>query len=183
MTAIWLTADFKFQEALLSCNHLPYPHTGEVICEELFQILESWNLKSTTFTVVTDNGINMVKAVCLLKENYLDQIQHQSYIMHTLQLSAERLHSAQQNFQINLSENEYVNPLEVLTDVKTRWNSTYLVWKRILELHNFMKNVSTDLLLKSDRASQKEGEKLERLYPSVLRPLKLWRHRSKSPYI
>ncbi|PKY54546.1 hypothetical protein RhiirA4_473416 [Rhizophagus irregularis] len=87
MTAIWLTADFKFQEALLSCNHLPYPHTGEVICKELFQILESWNLKSTTFTVVTDNGINMVKAVCLLKENYLDQIQHQSYIMHTLQLS------------------------------------------------------------------------------------------------
>ncbi|CAB4482091.1 unnamed protein product [Rhizophagus irregularis] len=58
---------------------------------------------------------------------------------------AERLHSAQQqNFQINLSENEYMNPLEVLTDVKTR-------------------NVSTDLLLKSDRASQKEGEKLERL--------------------
>ena len=26
-----------------------------------------------------------------------------------------------------------------------------------------MRNVSTDLLLKSDRASQKEGEKLERL--------------------
>jgi hypothetical protein len=166
------------------------PHTGEVICEELFQILESWNLKSTAFTVATDNGMNMVKAVRLLKENYLDQIQHQSCVAHTLQLSvmeglkqckafhrrikslqtffrlpkqAERLHSAQQNFQINLSENEYVNPLEVLTDVKTRWNSTYLAWKRILELHNFMRNVSTDLLSKSDRASQKEGEKLERL--------------------
>ncbi|CAB4383308.1 unnamed protein product [Rhizophagus irregularis] len=191
VTATWLTADFEFQEALLSCNHLPYPHTGEVICEELFQILESWNLKSTAFTVATDNGMNMVKAVRLLKENYLDQIQHQSCVAHTLQLSvmeglkqckafhrqikslqtffrlpkqAERLHSAQQqNFQINLSENEYVNPLEVLTDVKTRWNSTYLAWKRILELHNFMRNVSIDLLSKSDRASQKEGEKLERL--------------------
>ncbi|CAB4395500.1 unnamed protein product [Rhizophagus irregularis] len=191
VTATWLTADFEFQEALLSCNHLPYPHTSEVICEELFQILESWNLKSTAFTVATDNGMNMVKAVRLLKENYLDQIQHQSCVAHTLQLSvmeglkqckafhrrikslqtffrlpkqAERLHSAQQqNFQINLSENEYVNLLEVLTDVKTRWNSTYLAWKRILELHNFMRNVSTDLLSKSDRASQKEGEKLERL--------------------
>ncbi|CAB5184644.1 unnamed protein product [Rhizophagus irregularis] len=157
VTATWLTADFEFQEALLSCNHLPYPHTGEVICEELFQILESWNLKSTAFTVATDNGMNMVKAVRLLKENYLDQIQHQSCVAHTLQLSvmeglkqckafhrrikslqtffrlpkqAERLHSAQQqNFQINLSENEYMNPLEVLTDVKTRWNSTYLAWK------------------------------------------------------
>ncbi|CAB4397657.1 unnamed protein product [Rhizophagus irregularis] len=88
---------------------------------------ESWNLKSTAFTVATDNRMNMVKAVRLLKENYLGQIQHQSCVAHTLQLSAERLHSPQQqNFQINLFENEYVNPLEVLTNVKTRWNSTYL---------------------------------------------------------
>jgi len=119
-----------------------------------------------------------------------DQIQHQPCIAHTLQLSvleglkqckafhhqikslqtffrlpkqAERLHAAQENSQINLSENEYVNPLDVLTDVKTRWNSTYLTWKRILELHNFIRCVSTDLLSKPDRASQKEGEKLERL--------------------
>ena len=56
-----------------------------------------------------------------------------------------------------------MNPLDVLTDVKTRWNSTYLAWKRILELHNFIRCVSTDLLSKPDRASQKEGEKLERL--------------------
>src|SRR4051812_29352633 len=97
--------------------------------------------------------MNMVKAVRLLRENYLEQIQHQSCVAHTLQLSvmeglkqykafhhrikslqtffhlpkqAERLHAAQQNSQTNSSENEYVNPLEVLTDVKTRWNSTYL---------------------------------------------------------
>jgi hypothetical protein len=190
ITATWLNLDFEFQEALLSCNNLPYPHTGEVICDELFQIFENWNLTSTAFTIATDNGMNMVKAVRLLKENYFDQIQHQACVAHTLQLSvmeglkqckafhrrikslqtffrlpkqAERLHAAQQNSQISLSENEYVNPLEVLTDVKTRWNSTYLAWKRILELHNFMRNVSTDLLSKSDRASQKEGDKLERL--------------------
>ncbi|CAB5213019.1 unnamed protein product [Rhizophagus irregularis] len=190
VTATWLTSDFEFQEALLSCNHLSYPHTGEVICDELFQILENWDLTTTAFTIATDNGMNMVKAVRLLKENYLEQIQHQSCVAHTLQLSvmeglkqckafhrrikslqtffcllkqAERLHAAQQNPQTNSSKNEYVNPLEVLTDVKTQWNSTYLAWKRVLELHNFMRSVSTDLLSKSDQASQKEGEKLERL--------------------
>jgi hypothetical protein len=190
ITVTWLTSDFEFQEALLTCNHLPYPHTSEVICNELFQILEDWNQTSTAFTIATDNAMNMVKAVRLLKENYLDQIYHQPCVAHTLQLSvmeglkqckvfhrrmkslqtffrlpkqAERLHAAQQNFQINLSEDEYVNPLEVLTDIKTRWNSTYLAWKRVLELHNFMRNVSTDLLSKSDRTSQREGEKLERL--------------------
>jgi hypothetical protein len=51
ITATWLNPDFEFQEALLTCNHLPYPHIGEIICSELFQILEVWNLTSTTFTV------------------------------------------------------------------------------------------------------------------------------------
>jgi hypothetical protein len=124
VTATWLTSDFEFQEVLLSCNHLPYPHTGEIICDELFQILKDWNLTSTAFTVATDNGMNMVKAVRLLRENYLDQIQRQSCVAHTLQLSvmeglkqckafhrcikslqtffclpkqAERLHAPQQN--------------------------------------------------------------------------------------
>ncbi|CAG8802960.1 11166_t:CDS:2 [Gigaspora margarita] len=65
------------------------------------------------------------------------------------------------------SENEHTNPLEVLTDVKTRWSSTYYVWKRILELYNYMKLVYIDLLSKPDRASKKEGEKLERLCLSL----------------
>jgi hypothetical protein len=187
VTATWLTSDFEFREVLLTCNHLPYPHTGEVISNELFRILEEWHLTLTAFTVATDNGANMVKAVRLLGENHIDQIQRQPCIAHTLQLSvleglkqcktfhrrikslqaffrlpkqAERLHKVQQNSQ---TENEYVNPLDVLTDTKTRWNSTYYAWKRVLELHNSMRILSTDLLLKSDRVSQKEGEKLERL--------------------
>lgn len=56
-----------------------------------------------------------------------------------------------------------MNPLDVLTDIKTRWNSTYYAWKRILELHNSMRFLSTDLLSKSDQVSQREGDKLERL--------------------
>lgn len=52
-------------------------------------------------------------------------------------------------------------------DTKTRWNSTFLAWKRVLELHNAMRFVSASLLSKSDRASQKEGEKLEKLCLSV----------------
>ena len=100
--------------------------------------------------MASDNGANMVKAIRLLGENYIDQIQRQPCVAHTLQLSvleglkqckafhrrmksiqnffclpkqAERLHAIQENSQI--SENEYANPLDILTDIKTRWNSTY----------------------------------------------------------
>ena len=36
ITMTWLTSDFEFKEALLICNHLPHPHTDEVISNELF---------------------------------------------------------------------------------------------------------------------------------------------------
>ncbi|CAB5393592.1 unnamed protein product [Rhizophagus irregularis] len=100
---------------------------------------------------------------------------HEAYEWSYNQLSAllrssqaQRLHKAQkaQN-ESNQAEGDVQSPLDLLTDVKTRWNSTYLAWKRLLELHNSIRFVSTSLLSKSDRASQKEGEKLERLCLSV----------------
>jgi len=66
VTVTWLSSDFKFREALLSCDHLPYPHTGEVICEELFRLISRWRLETSIFTVTTDNSANMVKEIKLL---------------------------------------------------------------------------------------------------------------------
>jgi hypothetical protein len=42
-----------------------------------------------------------------------------------------------------------------------------LAWKRVLELHNAIRFVSTSLLAKSDHTLRKEGEKLEKLCLSV----------------
>lgn len=192
VTATWLTSDFKFREALLSCDHLPYPHTGEVISEELFRIIGDWRLETMVFTIATDNGANMVKGIRLLNTNHISSVERQPCAAHTLQLSvqeglkqckaihrrvkslqaffrlpkqAQRLHEAQN--KSNQAEEDVQSPLDLLTDVKTRWNSTYLAWKRLLELHNAIRFVSTSLLSESDRASQKEGEKLERLCLSV----------------
>jgi len=64
--------------------------------------------------------------------------------------------------------NTVQSPLDLLTDIRTRWNSTYLAWKRVLELHNFIRYVSTSLLFELDHASQKEGKKLECLCLSVV---------------
>jgi hypothetical protein len=55
------------------------------------------------------------------------------------------------------------SPLDVLNDTKIRWNSTLIAWKRVLELHNSMRLVSTKLLSERDRILNKEGEKLESL--------------------
>ena len=191
--ATWLSSDFKCHEALLSCQHLPYPHTGEVISEELFRIICEWHLETTVFTVATDNGANMVKGIRLLNDNYLSNVERQPCAAHTLQLSVQeglkqckaihrRIKSLQAFFWLpkqaqrlrgaqgksNQNEGDTVqSPLDLLTDVKTRWNSTFLAWKRVSELHNSIRFVSTSLLSGLDRGSQKEGEKLERLCLSV----------------
>ena len=195
VTATWLTSDFTFHEILLTCNHLEYPHIGKAIRDELYRIIEQWRLKNTIFTISTDNGSNMVKAVHILSE-LLPSIKRHPCAAHTLQLSvkeglkhckdihrrikslqnffrlpkqAQRLRESQ--FEINNNQDESIiedseiqtSPLDVLTDVKTRWNSTLIAWKRVLELHNAMRYVATKLLSKQDPISKKEGEKLERL--------------------
>src|SRR3954453_13671007 len=98
----------------------------------------------------------MVKGIRLIKNNYISSVKCQPCVAHTLQLSvqeglkqckavhrrikslqtffrlpkqAQRLCEAQLGFN---TEDTVESPLDVLTDVKTRWNSTYLAWKRIL---------------------------------------------------
>ncbi|CAG8712689.1 9234_t:CDS:2, partial [Scutellospora calospora] len=60
-------------------------------------------------------------------------------------------------------DDRIINPLEALTDCKTRWNSSYLAWKRILELHPAMRTLAASLQNKPDAALRREGEKLDQL--------------------
>ncbi|CAG8844385.1 17083_t:CDS:1, partial [Racocetra persica] len=53
-------------------------------------------------------------------------------------------------------KDEMVNLLEVLTDCKTCWNSTYYAWQKILLLHSAMLTLVTSLRNKLDAASKRE---------------------------
>ncbi|CAG8613319.1 17172_t:CDS:2, partial [Cetraspora pellucida] len=151
VTVTWLTSEFKLQEALLTSHHMPYPHTGQNISKELFSVINKWGLVNKVHTIVTDNGANMVKSVSLLKENYLSNINWQSCVAHTLQLSVKEglkqikpIHKRLRSIQTDVeNEDEMVNPLEVLTDS--------------------MLTLATSLRNKLDAASKREGEKLMKL--------------------
>lgn len=192
ITATWLSSDFVFHEALLTCNHLEYPHTGEAISNELYRLIEKWHLSNSVFTISTDNGSNMVKSVNVLSQS-LSSIKRQPCAAHTLQLSvneglkqcksihkrvkclqnffrlpkqAQRLREAQLEMNGRHLEDQsdgFESPLDVLNETKTRWNSTFLAWKRIIELHNAMRFVTTSLMSKNDRSLNKEGERLDRM--------------------
>ncbi|CAG8835103.1 41112_t:CDS:2, partial [Gigaspora margarita] len=80
----------------------------------------------------------------------------------------QRLREAQMyvgsaNLSQETDENEMISPLEILTDCRTCWNSAYLAWKRILELHLVMRSLAASLQINSDTISKKEGKKLDYL--------------------
>ncbi|CAG8797413.1 16035_t:CDS:2, partial [Cetraspora pellucida] len=121
---------------------------------ELYNIICEWNLDNKVCIIITNNGANVVKRIRLLDEVHLLQVSRQSCVAHILQLSVK---------EGLKQDNETISPLEVLIDCKTRWSSSYLAWKRILELHLAMWTLAASLQNKSDAALKKEGEKLDQL--------------------
>src|SRR5205085_7931915 len=62
------TCALPIYEVLLACNHLEYLHMGEVISKELYRIIDKFCLNNTVFSISTDNGSNMIKAVNVLNQ-------------------------------------------------------------------------------------------------------------------
>jgi hypothetical protein len=77
----YINKQFKLNEVILAIKYMLYPHTGEVIAKEIQNILDEWNLTDKAFTIMTDNGSNMVKSAQLIPG--LTRI---PYTAHTLQL-------------------------------------------------------------------------------------------------
>src|SRR3954464_4769570 len=81
VTCSFIDTNFEICEAILAVQYVPYPHTGDNICQVLRDIISNWNLTGKVFTMTTDNGSNMVKAGKLMNE-----LIRLSCTAHTLQL-------------------------------------------------------------------------------------------------
>ena len=129
---------------------LPNPHTSENIKNCLNSILENWNLKDKCFVAGNNNnGANIKKAISLMNIESIGCATHMLHLsvtkglvplkqfikrvnnlIHFFALTPKqigRLKDAQKDWG-------YPKTLEIIQDVRTRWNSSYLAWKRLLEL-------------------------------------------------
>jgi hypothetical protein len=85
VTCSFLDKNFTLHEITLTIEYIRYPHTAQHISETLFAILDEWSLREKVYTIVTDNGANMKKAIKdmgLISSN----IHWQPCTAHTLQL-------------------------------------------------------------------------------------------------
>lgn len=145
----YLSQDLQFKTVLLGCCLFPGQHTAENIAAEIQTLVDKYGLRNKVNFMVTDNAANIVKAVkeilgwkhfgCyahslnLVVENSLQFIKPQIdkvklIVAHVKKstVSSERL----QKYQVQQGR----DPKRLVQAVETRWNSTYFMLKRFVEL-------------------------------------------------
>lgn len=142
VTVSWLDQEMKLNKALIGIELLPNSHTSENIKNCLNAILESWNLKDKCFAATTDNGANIKKAISLMN---IESIGCAAYTLHLsvtkglvpLKQFIKRVNnfihffalSPKQMGQLKGAQKDWRYPkiLEIIQDVRTRWNSSLYV--------------------------------------------------------
>ena len=150
LTGHWLDNDFNWKSTMLNSKHFPGRHTGPLIESAFNQMLMEWSIEQARIHILVRDGASNIALGARLSE--LDSVH---CFIHRLQLcigdsilsqravndmctKARRLvthfqHSSQactafKNIQI---ENGSKQPLLLVQDVKTRWNSTFLMLQRL----------------------------------------------------
>ncbi|GES78890.1 zinc finger BED domain-containing protein 1-like [Rhizophagus clarus] len=140
--------NFQLHELVLAVTYVRYPHTADHISDTLLELLDHWLLREKVNVITTDNGSNIKKAIKDMNE-ISSNITWQPCTAHTLQL---------------------VNPGKTstylrhcITDVATWWNSSFLAWKRLLEVKPYIDILSTTLSIANDADSKRDGERLSEI--------------------
>jgi len=159
VTAHWINSNWEMKLILLDIQQLSDVHTGEVIANAIVNILREFNIGSRLLALTTDNGSNMVSMGRKLGEMCAqefenDGVTHVRCVAHVLNLAAKaglaqistevkkarvfasKLHNSvllvgeMQKIAAGL-EMKHKMPQ---VDVVTRWNSTFLMLRRLEEI-------------------------------------------------
>ncbi|KAL0821412.1 hypothetical protein ABMA28_004894 [Loxostege sticticalis] len=156
LTGHYLTEQLDFKTVLLGCCQFEGHHTSANIAAEIGILVDKYGLRDKVNFMITDNASNVVKAVkeelkwkhfgCyahslnLVVEDALKLVQPRidkvkRIVMHVKKsnLSSERL----QKHQVQQGQ----EPKRLIQSVDTRWNSTYYMLKRFVELEEAVRSI------------------------------------------
>ncbi|CAH1107911.1 unnamed protein product [Psylliodes chrysocephalus] len=140
---------------LLECSCFPEAHTSVNLATELNKIVVTWGLENRILLAVTDNAANITKAIKDLKWRHfgcyartINLIAEDAIIIveplikkvRTLVAHFKRSTSAATKL-VDIQKQYSKTPKKLLQDVRTRWNSTFYMVERILELEEVIRTV------------------------------------------
>lgn len=157
VTAHYLQDD-KLVSRCIATVALDQRHTGDFIAEKLKEICTGIHISLNKITaVVTDNGSNMIAGIA----NFLEKNKHLPCFAHTINLIAEAAMSVDDLGALVSKVRDIVKffkssvilsdslrqqqsgsqPLKLILDVKTRWNSVYYMLQRYIELASIVHQI------------------------------------------
>lgn len=186
VTAHFLTHDFVIKHMVLGCEAFGERHTGENLGNAIKKIIDEWELQNKILIVVSDNASNIKKAV-----KDILQLRHFGCYAHSINLIAHDslVHAIEILDKIKkivgyfrrssfamaklLEQQKHLKIIptkKLIQDVVTRWNSTYYMTERFVELEEPIR--TTMALIRHDLPiiSEEEWQFLKELIV-ILRPL------------
>ncbi|GJS36116.1 zinc finger BED domain-containing protein RICESLEEPER 2-like protein [Tanacetum coccineum] len=70
LTGHFVDSNWRLQKRVLSFIHLPPPHRGTDIADNLYKCFKDWNIENKVFTISVDNASNNDKAIKNLTETF-----------------------------------------------------------------------------------------------------------------
>jgi len=150
VTAHYVTTDYALESCLLECFKYSERHTADNLYDELKRVACDWQLADKVVSITTDNAANITAAVRMTGWKHLpcfahtlnlvvqsgmaamkpvhDKVKAIVEFFHRSTTAAEKLRQLQQQ----LSPEQ--QPLKLVNDVPTRWNSTFYMLKRIAQV-------------------------------------------------
>ncbi|GBC33999.2 zinc finger BED domain-containing protein 1-like [Rhizophagus irregularis DAOM 181602=DAOM 197198] len=178
LTATWINKNFEIMDVLLEISYFPTPHTAKAITEGIKNAMQKWEIENLVVSITTDNGANVVAAI-----RDLTPIKRLSCAAHTLQLAISKGLKVVENLVsrtkqlINFFSTQkqierlikvqkeigYEEPLHLIQDISTRWNSSYLAWDRLIFLQYAVLQLSVNLSCSLISEEKTDGIRLKKI--------------------
>ncbi|BFZ13786.1 hypothetical protein BsWGS_16825 [Bradybaena similaris] len=155
ITGHWIDSDWRLTSVTLGCLLVEERHTADNMASFYEEFAATWNIADKICCVVTDNARNIVVAIERTDYNHIPCIAHclqlsilaglktadsSSLFAKCRQLVGHFKHSPANTCELKSSHASLFQPTDNVVfhklqqDVVTRWNSTYLMLARLLEV-------------------------------------------------
>ncbi|XP_070527717.1 E3 SUMO-protein ligase ZBED1-like [Cardiocondyla obscurior] len=187
---IGITSHFLFginmRTKILAMQELEDRHTSTNIKSHLTDICQKMGINNNKIVaIVTDNGSNMINASVL----FFDETRHLRCFTHTLNLIVKealksetikiisKIRNIVKYFKASVLKSKLLKDkqlgkqfLKLILDVKTRWNSTFYMLKKYIELANIVHGILLENKIKAPKILTALEVKTAKEYLSILKP-------------
>ncbi|XP_026378229.1 zinc finger BED domain-containing protein RICESLEEPER 2-like [Papaver somniferum] len=195
LTVHFVDQDWVLQKFLLNFSPLPPPHTCQTLSDKLFLMLNDWGIEGKLTSITLDNAASNTSCVKIMKSRLIARnvmsdtgkrnfhIRCCAHIINLIvrdglteidpavikiRLAVKYLKGSQrrkQNFLDTVSDLGMSVKMGVRQDVKTRWNSTYLMLQSCISYEKVFTHLR---LVDPDYAESPNGEEWEQIKIKVL---------------